>query len=219
MNAFKKIRQFFAMSWKNVPSYIILLFVQTLVSGGQVIVNVVLPKFLIDELTGGCDPQRLFGFGGLIVGSNLFFSWFHLWMKRCMDVQSRYVSQRMEQLLGEKIMSLPYTRLEDPYYLDLKERASFALVNQQALAGMINQLAKMLEKGVTLFGLTIIMLTLSPALVAVLLVLVGSMLLLQMRLSVYQRKIHELILPVNRRYGYYVNLVFQDEAQDRKSVV
>ena len=213
MSAFKKIGQFFALSWRNVPSYILLLFVQTAVSGGQVIVNVVLPKFLVDELTGGCDPRRLLWFGGLIIGSNLFFSWFHLWMKRCMDVQNRYVSQRMEQLLGEKIMSLPYTRLEDPYYLDLKERAAFALVNQQAMAGMIRRLADMLQKGVTLFGLTVIMLTLSPALVAVLLVLVGSMLLLQMRLSVYQRKIHELILPVNRRYGYYVNLAFQDEVQ------
>ncbi len=43
MSAFKKIGQFFALSWRNVPSYILLLFVQTAVSGGQVIVNVVLP--------------------------------------------------------------------------------------------------------------------------------------------------------------------------------
>lgn len=213
MSAVKTIRQFFSLSWRNVPSYMILLFVQTAVSGGQVIVNVVLPKFLIDELTGGCAPQRLLLFGGLIVGSNLFFSWFTLWIKRRMDVQNLYVSQRMEQLLGEKIMSLPYAFLEDPYYLDLKERATFALVNQQAMEGMIRQLANLMEKGMTLFGLTVIMLTLSPALVAILLLLVGCMLLLQRRLSVYQQKIHGMILPVNRRYGYYVNLAFQGETQ------
>ena len=43
----------------------------------------------------------------------------------------------MERLLGEKVMSLPYARLEDPYYLDLKERASFAFENQEAMGTTI----------------------------------------------------------------------------------
>lgn len=213
MNNGKKLKLFFRLSWKTAPSYILLLIVQTLTSGGQVVMNVVLPKFLIDELTGACEIRRLLFFGGLVVGSNLFFAWFTRLMKRYMDVQNPYVSQKMEQLLGEKVMSLPYARLEDPYYLDLKERAAFAFLNQQAMLNMIIGLAELLQKGSTLLGLTMIMLTLSPVPVGILLVLIGVMLLLQRRLSVHMQKIHQFILPINRRYGYYVNLAFEDKTQ------
>ncbi|MCI9142358.1 MAG: ABC transporter ATP-binding protein [Lachnospiraceae bacterium] len=213
MNNGKKLKLFFRLSWKTAPSYILLLIVQTLTSGGQVAVNVVLPKFLIDELTGACEMKRLLFFGGLVVGSNLFFAWFTRLMKRYMDVQNPYVSQKMEQLLGEKVMSLPYARLEEPYYLDLKERAAFAFLNQEAMLNMITGLAELLQKGSTLLGLTIIMLTLSPVLVGILLVLIGVMLLLQRRLSIHMQKIHQLILPINRRYGYYVNMTFDDKVQ------
>lgn len=213
MNNVKKLKLFFRLSWKTVPSYMILLIFHTLMTGAQVVLNVVLPKFLIDELVGGCDPRRLLLSGGLVVGSNLFFAWLGRFMKRCMDVQNTYVSQKMEQLLGEKVMSLPYIRLEDPYYLDLKERAAFAFLNQQAMLNVITGLAELLQKGSTLLGLTVIMLTLSPVLVVILLVLVGLMLLLQKRLSVHMREIHEMILPINRRYGYYATQAFSDQVQ------
>ena len=213
MNNGKKLKLFFRLSWKTAPSYILLLIVQTLMSGGQVVMNVVLPKFLIDELTGACEMKRLVFFGGLVVGSNLFFAWFAKFMKRYMDVQNPYVSQKMELLLGEKVMSLPYAKLEDPYYLDLKERAAFAFLNQEAMLNMITGLADLLQKGSTLLGLTVIMVTLSPVLVGILLVLIGVMLLLQRRLSVHMQKIHQMILPINRRYGYYVNTAFDDKTQ------
>lgn len=213
MNNVKKLKLFFRLSWETVPSYMILLIFHTVMTGAQVVLNVVLPKFLVDELVGGCDPQRLLLSGTLVIGSNLFFAWMSRFMKRCMDVQNTYVSQKMEQLLGEKIMSLPYIRLEDPYYLDLKERAAFAFLNQQAMLNMITGLAELLQKGSTLLGLTVIMFTLSPVLVLILLALVGVMLLLQKSLSAEQRRINEMILPINRRYGYYINLAFSDQIQ------
>ncbi len=213
MSNIRKLKLFFRLSWKTVPSYIMLLLLHTLFSGGQVVLNVVLPKYLIDELTGDCVPERLLAYGGLVVGANLLFAWLNRLMKRVMDVQQVYVSQKMEQLLGEKVMSLPYARLEEPYCLDLKERAAFAFVNQQAMLGMITALAQLLQKGSTLLGLTVIMVTLSPVLMTVLLALIGIMLLLQKRLSVQMRRINELILPINRRYGYYVGLAFGNEMQ------
>ena len=45
MNNLKKIRMFFSLSWKISPSYILLLIVNTIAGGGQIIANVVLPKF------------------------------------------------------------------------------------------------------------------------------------------------------------------------------
>ena len=209
----KKLRLFFRLSWSEDPSYILLLLANTLAAGIQAVAAVVLPKFLIDGLTGGQELQRIALTGALVVGSNLFFAWLARFMKRCLTVQNPYMNQQLERRLGEKIMSLPYERLEDPYYLDLKERAAFAFINQQAMEGLITGVAELLQKGITLFGLAAILITLGPFLPAVLLLLVGVMLLLQNMQSGHLKAIHEYILPINRRYGYYVNLAFNDELQ------
>lgn len=213
MNNLKKLRLFFSLSWSTSPVYILLLSANTVAAGVRTVIGVALPKLLIDELTGGRNPRRILIAGGLVVGANLFFAWLARFMKRCMDVENPRMNQRMERRLGEKIMRLPYARLEEPYYLDLKERAAFAILNQQAMAGLITGVAELLQKGVALFGLTAILMTLSPALVAVLLLLVAVMLLLQKMHSGHLRAIHEFILPINRRYGYYVNLAFNGEIQ------
>lgn len=213
MNEVKKLKLFLRLAWMTVPLYLVLLIIQTVFAGGRAVWNVVLPGLLMDELTGGREPGRLLGIVGMIVGGNLLFALTERLMKRWMDVQNPYVSQKMEMLLGEKVMSLPYIRLEDPYYLDLKERAAFAFLNQEAMLNMISGTAQLLQKGSTLLGLGAIMATLSPGLVAVLLLLVGVMLLFQKRLSAHRKRIHEMILPLNRRYGYYVNQAFSDNCQ------
>ena len=116
----KKIGMIVRLSWEACPSYMFLLLANTVIGGGQILATVVLPRFLLDELAGGRDLSRLAFFAGCIVGANLLFDWLTRLVKKGLDERGEYVNQKMEELLGKKIMSLSYTRLEDPYYLDLK---------------------------------------------------------------------------------------------------
>ena len=117
-------------------------------------------------------------------------------------MRGEYVNQKMEELLGEKVMNLSYTRLEDPYYLDLKERAAFVFINQQAMLQLINGAGDLLKNGVTLILMAVILFTLSPVLLICLLALVGVMMLLQKYFYTYQKEMFDEVLPVNRRYNY-----------------
>lgn len=209
----KKLLLLTRLTWQTAPLYVLLLMIHTVTAGIQILCNVIFPRFLVDELTGGQSGERLILYGCLIVGSNLFFAWISRLVKRYMDVQNQYMNQKMEQLLGEKIMKLPYEKLEDPRCLDLKERAVFAMSGYQAMLTLITQMSELLKNGVTLLGLTAVLLTLSPVLVMLLTALVGAMLLTQKNFAGYQKKIMEYIIPINRRYGYYVNLTFDDERQ------
>ncbi len=209
----KKIGMIVRLSWEACPSYMFLLLANTVIGGGQILATVVLPRFLLDELAGGRDLSRLAFFAGCIVGANLLFDWLTRLVKKGLDERGEYVNQKMEELLGKKIMSLSYTRLEDPYYLDLKERAAFVFVNRQAMLELINGAGELLRGGITLLLMMAILLTLSPVLLGAILVLVGVMLVLQKRFYIYQKKMFDDILPINRRYGYYVNLTFDGELQ------
>lgn len=174
------------MAYQISPSYIFLLVCNTLFSSGRLILNVVLPKFLIDELVTRRDLQMLLFWGGLIVINNGLFHLLTHTVKRFLDVKQIYVSEMMNQEMAKKIMNVEYFYLEDPYYLDLKERAVFAIQNQNTINSLIEAVSNSLQQAVTLTGLITLLILLSPLLVSVLILTIILHLLLQRRYLAYQ---------------------------------
>lgn len=213
MNNLKKIRMFFSLSWKISPSYILLLIVNTIAGGGQIIANVVLPKFLIDELLGEREVGIIVFFVCAIVLTNLFFAFLNNLMKRTMEVKNRYMSEKMNYAMGEKIMNVEFSYLENPYYLDLKERAVFATTNQQAMLGLVKSIAFIFKNVFTIAGLFAIMLFLSRILVLMLLVTVVIGIVIYFAFVNYQVNFFSQIIPVNRKYGYYLDLCYDNRLQ------
>ena len=213
MNNFKKLKMFFSLAWKISPSYILLLLFSTFINSGQILLNVILPKFLIDELTGNKDLNNLVLFGTLIVFVNIIFTFFANTLKRYMDIKNIYMKDKMSEAMAEKIMNVEFSYLENPYYLDLKERAVFAINNQSAMENLISNVISTLKNFATISGLLVIMFTLSGVLVLLLVVTIGLSLLIYKFFMKYQLNFFEEILPINRKYGYYVGLCFDDKLQ------
>lgn len=203
-----KIKMVMKLVWNISPSYFFMLIFNSLIFSGQILLNVILPKYLIDELTGGMDQSILIFWVGAIVVSNLIFTFLKKSSKRLLDIKEKEVMWQIERSFAKKVMSVEYWHLEDPYYLDLKERASFAMQNQSAISNLIINTIDFLNHAVTVIGLIAIMLGLSWILVVTLLVTVFIMLLVQGNNMGFQQKFFGEIIPVNRKYSYYVNLVF-----------
>ena len=210
MKKSKVLRLVTATVWQVSPGYFFLLLFHSLSYIGQILANVIFPKFLIDELTGAQRPEELVLWVALVVGGNLFFTFLKRTAKRLSDVKEQTVLWEIERAFAEKIMSIEYRCLEDPYYLDLKERASFAMTNQSAVSNLVSNAVGFFNQFVTIIGLLSVMFTLSFVLVAVLTVMIGLVLLIQAVFAKYQQGFFQDLIPVNRRYGYYVGLVFQD---------
>lgn len=206
----KKLKEVFTLAWEISPFYIILLIVNALIGALQILANVVLPKYLIDELITNRDTGSLLLIGGAIVLSNLIFSFLGKLMTRNLTIQNRFMNEKMNQALGIKIMNVDYSYLENPYYLDLKERAAFACTNQSAVYNLISCSADLLKSLVTLIGMVTVMLTLGPVLFVVSAVTIILTVVLISSFSSYQVRFFEEIIPVNRRYGYYLGLVFSE---------
>lgn len=213
MNNIKKLKMFFSLAWSISPMYILLLIFSTLVNSGQILVNVILPKFLIDELIGNQDVYSLILFGSAIVLSNLLFAFLSNTIKRVMEIKNMDIRLKMSQTMANKIMNVEYSYLENPYYLDLKERAVFAINNQSALENLINNIATGLKTFITIAGLVAIMFTLSWVLVLLLAISVLISLLIYRFFMKYQMNFFQEIIPINRKYGYYVGLCFNDKIQ------
>lgn len=212
----KKIKSFLHLAWKACPSYIVLLILQAVTQAVRLWLNVILPKFLVDELLGAADTKRLIIFGSFIVLNNVGMTLLEKLYKRMLEPREVYMRNAMNKKMAEKIMNLEYSYLEEPYYLDLKERAVFAITNQGAITNMVNMAADVISKGVTLAGLLAIMATLGPFMILVLAAGIIIMLLLYKSMSTTLVNVMSQIVPINRKYGYYMEL--ETEKQYQKDI-
>src|SRR5690606_20381919 len=130
-----------------------------------------------------------------------------------LDVKNELVNRKITEEMARKITEVEYSYLEDPYYLDLKERAVFASVNQSAISRMISDVTSIISNVVSLFGLIAIMLSLSWILVVIL--LGGSLIIVvsSWLFKNYQKGFFNNIIPLNRKYGYYLGLSVQPQIQ------
>lgn len=212
----KKIKSFLYLAWKACPSYIVLLVLQAVTQAVRLWLNVILPKFLVDELLGGADVRHLIIYGGLIVLNNVGMTLLEKLYRRMLEPRENYMRNAMNKKMAEKIMNLEYSYLEEPYYLDLKERAVFALTNQGAITNLVIMISDTISKGVTLAGLLVIMATLGPFMILVLAAGIGIMLLLYKSMSTAMVEVMSQIIPINRKYGYYMEL--ETEKQHQKDI-
>lgn len=208
----KKIKMVMGLVWGISPVYFFLLIFNSLIFSGQILGNVIFPKFLIDELTRGMNRDRLIFWAGAIILNNFIFTLLMKISKRLLDVKEKEVYWQIERAFARKVMSVEYWNLEDPYYLDLKERASFAMHNQSAVSNLISNTIDFLNHTITVIGLVAVMLQLSWILVVTLLATIIILLIIQGSFAGYQQKFFGEMLPVNRKYGYYASLAYEKTA-------
>lgn len=213
MNKWKSLKMFLKLSFRISPSYIFLLILSTIAQSAQIFINVIIPKLLIDELLERGNRHELLKLTIYVVIANAMIALLTMLLKRAMDIKELYMQEKLSEAMAEKIMKVEFSCLENPYYLDLKERAVFACVNHGAMSALIKNIATTLQNAITIIGLLAIIITLSPILIILLLLTIGIILLIQKGFNQYQIKFFNDILPVNRKYGYYVGLAFNDKIQ------
>lgn len=209
----KTIWTFVKQVWKVSPAYVLLILLNGLIGGGKIILNMVLPMFLIDELTGGRDVKKLILFGACIVANNVIMTFITDSLQKYRDVKDEWVQNVMVEKLGERIMNLEYSYLENTYYLDLKERAIFAVQNQSAIVAIITLIANTVQGVITLAGLMVILFTLGPVLMTAIAIGVVLMILIVKAASGTMVALMNRIIPINRIFGYYAGIAADKPAQ------
>lgn len=209
----KTIWTFVKQVWKVSPAYVLLILLNGLIGGGKIILNMVLPMFLIDELTGGRDVKKLILFGACIVANNVIMTFISDSLQKYRDVKDEWVQNVMVEKLGERIMNLEYSYLENTYYLDLKERAIFAVQNQSAIVAIITLIANTVQGVITLAGLMVILFTLGPVLMTAIAIGVVLMILIVKAASGTMVALMNRIIPINRIFGYYAGVAADKPAQ------
>lgn len=207
------LRSLMKLIWQVDKAYYLILLFQSVLGAASSLVNLVLPKLLIDGFARGWE------WGHFLKGILAFAAFKYLvlqalsFLKLKEKRHSEYLDNKVPMVFADKVMRLHYPQLEDPQVLDLKERAIFPITNYQALQGLLGAAIDIITSFLTLGGLAAVLFAFSPWFLLTLLALCVIASLLSARFSRYMRHALQDLIPTNRRYGYWFDTIFNPAFQ------
>ena len=155
---------------KYQPSYLFLLLAAGLAEAAKPFVAVLLPKLVLEELSGARDPARLLlltiaaaGFSGLIY-------WLSGYLSLRRDRANAKFNNLNDRVLADRTLTMDYPYLEDPEVLKMVQQFMQGRMTQGGLAGAFGwALGNGLPALLTALGMLFILARLSGGLLVLLL--------------------------------------------------
>lgn len=154
---------------KYQPSYLFLLLAAGLAEAAKPFVAVLLPKLVLEELSGARDPARLLlltiaaaGFSGLIY-------WLSGYLSLRRDRANAKFNNLTDRVLADRTLTMDYPYLEDPEVLKMVQQFMQGRMTQGGLAGAGWALGNGLPALLTALGMLFILARLSGGLLVLLL--------------------------------------------------
>jgi ATP-binding cassette subfamily B protein/ATP-binding cassette subfamily C protein len=170
----------------------------------SILFSTILLSLFIDSITIGVYLNSLY-FGLALVLVNLFLNFMKNLFKKQISYHKDLLMEKIDHKISYHLMNVDYSYLEDPYYLDLKEQATYAQKNQGSVSTLLNVFVSVIENIIVLASLLGIILSFDIylfliAFAGIVISVILIMLSIKSELSFYKE-----IIPINRKFGYYLN--------------
>ncbi|MCI8553675.1 MAG: ABC transporter ATP-binding protein [Clostridiales bacterium] len=207
-NVLPVMAYFYRMAWQNDKSYFVLVFCNMLVRGGSPFLNIVLPKFLIDELVGARRPEQVLLLVAVLVLSNYLLSHIRNLLDYFLSRSQGRLSMKLDELLGDQIMRMDFEYTENAAVLDHLEKARTGMSwYSGGIGGFSESLTNIAAGAITLAGTLAIICSLSPWLILLLLLLIAGNLFLTSLQQKQEVQFRKDLVGINRRFNYYFDIV------------
>jgi len=213
MKKSKVMKLFMKLIWKQRPSYVFLLLIGASVGTASSILGIYVPKLLIDGFIKQRDIKWFVVLLLLVSAAKLLLQFLSNYINKKQEVSRQILRLKVELAFSEKVMSVDYKYLEDPRYLDLKERAIFAVNNFGALDALLFGTISFVSSVLTLGAVAGIMISFSPIYMLLSLSIALLTILVQRRYLVQEQKVLQELIPINRQYNYYYSIVMTPDQQ------
>lgn len=196
----------YKLAHRLCKSYLPLVISSSFVTAVQPLINMMMLKFIIDELTGAQRIPYFIILVGIAMSANFILNVLQNILKTWVAIKDNDLMNGFDLMIGEKVMSLDFEMVEDPEILDLKERALFPVHNQGVFQSVIEQAMTLVSQVITMIGLIAILTTLNPLLIIFLFVMAVITTLINKKTQKVMYDFYQLLIPVNRKFGYYAKV-------------
>lgn len=205
---FKSFMFLLKLIWRFNKKYIFYAALFQIVTALVPLTGVVMPKYIIDELTGLQRVEYLAVYVGALVLINLVGSILLAYLEGAMFSSKSEVFSSFECMMAEKLMTCDFESLEDPGFLDIKEKAHRILYAEgQGFGAVLDHAFNIAGKVFIFAGLVGVLSTLNiwMVLVFVALVLLNSAVESRVQKRYVSWDIEK--APIERRSAYLLNVI------------
>lgn len=211
MNKHKHVlTKFIRLAYKAYKPYFYILLLSSVFSAAQAIFSAYTLSLLIRFLESGNYNNAIIA-AIVLVGVVLLLQLVNYYMNKELTVHKTRMYEAIDNMVANKILTLPFEYLEDPHYMQLKKDAEQGINNMGAIHMLFGSFSSILSSIITLVGLGVIIASFDWILVVVLLVgivLMGLVVFLSMN---FQVRFFKFLLPLNYKYSYYMNVLCDDK--------
>lgn len=196
--------KFIKFSFKADKKYYFLVLINCLINALLTVFNSYSLSFIITSFEKGDYLFSLYIGGGISLINVLFYFLCKL-LKSRIEIETKVMNARVNEELCYVLTRVEFQVIEDPYYLELKERAKQTIENQGCIFGFIVCLSSLLQGIVTLLGLMAVILTFDYIILIIIFVsflIFTGLTLLSLKTQI---KFFNDLIPINQRFEYYLN--------------
>lgn len=160
--------------WNLQANFIPLTIVQSIVKTAIPIVNIILPKYIIDEMIGLKRWNHLIFYILIIILSNAVLAIAKTLLDKQWNLANIKLRYNIEKHLNIHIMNMDFEKIENPQILDLKDRALYPIKMQSSLNELIQSLCDVITIIITL--ISVLMIILQAGILLLIILIISSLL-------------------------------------------
>lgn len=208
-STWENMKYIISHSWKYDKSIFGIFGIFTILSGIFPFIGILFPKFILDELTGSQDRNRLilllisFFFSSAIVGYIVTFIK-NSYLPKMVHIRFKFI-----QMLSEKCMTTDYKNTEDPSFLNSVETAFRALEsNMDGIEGILHKLFVLGANVIVLIGYILIIGKLNILILLYLIANVCIIYFFTLSVKKYEYKRADELSDIDRHARYSYDLMY-----------
>ncbi len=202
--------KFILFAFKTYKKYFTVVAFKCITLSIQTIFNAYTLSILISSLEFK-DYHKSIIAGFCLAGINLILNILNKLVIRLISIHQVKMREALDHRICFKLTKIPYQYLEDPHYLDLAERARFAIENEECIDTLLTSSANMIQYIMTFIGLSAIMISFDFKLIIILGIAVLFNIILMGIFFKTQLKFYDDNLDVNRKFNYYVGVLLDNK--------
>lgn len=212
MKNFKEHMKIYGFMIKSIWEYskktVFLILLASLSSVGLLLINVFLPKLVIDSIMSGAGFE-IVTYVVLMVLANVILAKIPGYVNNYINnVDISGIYQQVRYNICEKTMKLDYSMLENKDYMNLKDQADFIMSTNSPLSNFVQILAEVFVSFVVVIFLAVIAFSFSWVLGLVLLLVASLNFAIgawcNMKMGSFMGSIED----VNREFSAYMNIIY-----------
>ena len=214
--SYRICRYFYRLVAKETRVYPFVILLNIVISSFAPFINILVPKYIIDELMGEQNIRTIFMYVLMVVAGNFLAALIIRILQEIREIQEDMLSRRFEVLMAEKAMKMKYEYTETESALSARQKAETGMSwYSGGIKGMSDCIVKIGTSFCVVFGVIYIVVKISPflLLMAVLAVSVNSF--CTSKINQASQEVFEKTPAINKFYSYiYTKITGREYAKE-----